>query len=360
MIVVGAGLSGLTAAVELAGAGLSVLVLEASDRPGGRIRSIHDPVDGTYLGDLGPTWVWPPYQPVVAAWLERLNLATFEQFDSGQGVVQTAPDQPVIHQLIPGQYGMCRIVGGPQALIDGLLGRLPQGVLRLNAQVTAIHADEDGLTVETSSGLQSVFHAGQVVIALPPRLIAERLRIVPEPEPVLMTALAQTPTWMATQAKVVFMFDEPFWREQNLSGRVASRVGPCVEIHDHCSPDGGKALLFGFVGLPHELRAQHADVLEDALLAQLTHCFGPRAAKPLRMHIEDWARNRDICSEQDRQTDPAHPEVMDDLARAPLLDGRLLLAGAETSTISPGLIEGALNAGSAAAKAVTRLRSRRR
>lgn len=360
MLVVGAGLSGLTAASVLIDAGFSVLVLEAADRAGGRIHSVRDSRDHSYLADLGPTWVWPPFQPVVAAWLARLNLATFEQYEAGQGVVQSVPDQPVNHQMIPGQHGMCRIVGGPQALIDGLLGALPEGVLRLGTQVTGIQADADGLTVETDSASLPVARAGQVVVALSPRLVPERIRIVPEPEPALISILAMTPTWMATQAKAVVMYDRPFWREQGLSGRVASRVGPCVEIHDHSSPDGDLGLLFGFLGVPHEQRAQHADVLEDGLLEQLVACFGPQAANPLWLRIEDWARNQNICSQQDLQSDPAHPEVMDDLVRKPLLDGRLHLAGAETSAISPGLIEGALHAGSQAAQAVTRLRSRQR
>ncbi|WP_157032448.1 FAD-dependent oxidoreductase, partial [Kitasatospora cheerisanensis] len=40
VIVVGAGLAGLTAAVELADRGVRVTVLEARDRVGGRVRGI--------------------------------------------------------------------------------------------------------------------------------------------------------------------------------------------------------------------------------------------------------------------------------------------------------------------------------
>ncbi len=47
VVIVGAGLAGLAAALELDAAGRSVLVLEASDRPGGRVRS--DLVDGFRL-----------------------------------------------------------------------------------------------------------------------------------------------------------------------------------------------------------------------------------------------------------------------------------------------------------------------
>ncbi len=47
VIVVGAGLSGLTCALQLTAAGRSVIVLEASDGVGGRVRT--DMVDGFRL-----------------------------------------------------------------------------------------------------------------------------------------------------------------------------------------------------------------------------------------------------------------------------------------------------------------------
>ncbi len=56
MVIVGAGLAGLSAAKSLAGRGLRVAVLEARDRPGGRVYSV--PLGGAAV-DLGGQWVGP-------------------------------------------------------------------------------------------------------------------------------------------------------------------------------------------------------------------------------------------------------------------------------------------------------------
>lgn len=55
-VIIGAGASGLTAAHELTKAGLSVAVLEARDRVGGRLWT--ENIDGAML-ELGGQWVSP-------------------------------------------------------------------------------------------------------------------------------------------------------------------------------------------------------------------------------------------------------------------------------------------------------------
>ncbi len=76
VVVVGAGLAGLRCASELASSGLEVVVLEADDEVGGRIRT--DRVDG-YQVDRGFQLLNPAY-PAVRRWVDAdaLRLGTFE------------------------------------------------------------------------------------------------------------------------------------------------------------------------------------------------------------------------------------------------------------------------------------------
>jgi monoamine oxidase len=83
VVVVGAGLSGLSAARQLAGAGKSVIVLEARDRVGGRTLN-HD-LGPAYPGkviEIGGQWIGPT-QDHLAALAGELGVPTYDTYNSG-------------------------------------------------------------------------------------------------------------------------------------------------------------------------------------------------------------------------------------------------------------------------------------
>ncbi len=342
VIVIGAGLAGLTAAMCLVKGGKRVLVLEAADRIGGRIGALKDTA-GHAQGDLGPTWVWPRYQPVVQRWIDRLGLTPFAQYNDGAAIIEQGRGTAPLRRPLPGQEGMARIEGGPQSFIDALSESLPDDTVRTGHIVTKIEQGK----VTTATG--DCFEAPDIILSIPLRVAAEAITFDPPLPPDLHATMTRTPTWMAQQAKAVAVYDTPFWREEGLAGRIASGIGPLVEAHDHSATDGRSAAIFGFVGWPADMRKQHADDLHPAILDQLTRCLGPQAASPIRLHVEDWAMNPFICARTDLGAPPQHPALTPAILRTAHWSDTLRFAVAETARKSPGLIEGALNAGETAA-----------
>lgn len=88
VVVVGAGFSGTQAAHDLDQAGLTVALLEATHRVGGRSKTINL-ASGPGKVELGATWINQFTQPKAYAIAKRLGLQTIEQYLEGDGVLQT-------------------------------------------------------------------------------------------------------------------------------------------------------------------------------------------------------------------------------------------------------------------------------
>ena len=82
VVIVGAGAAGLTAANQLKKAGLSVAVLEARDRVGGRLWT--DVIDGAML-ELGGQWVSPDQDALIET-VAELGLDTYSRYREGDSV----------------------------------------------------------------------------------------------------------------------------------------------------------------------------------------------------------------------------------------------------------------------------------
>ncbi len=344
--VIGAGMAGLTAARDLSRAGRSVRVIESRDRVGGRLSSAVS-ADGSPV-DLGATWFWPG-ETRVAALVRELGLPIHPQHLTGDAVFH----QPAGRQRLTGNpidVPSGRFSLGAEALAVGLAEQLPADTVEFASPAVAVEATgrNGPLTVVTAGG---PIRAGQVIVALPPALAVDRLRFEPPLPERLAGLAAATPVWMASVAKVVAIYDEPFWRDQGLAGAAISHLGPMGEIHDMSGPDGRPAALFGFARL---LRATDPPPDRDAIEAQLDLLFGPGAPTPNEVFITDWRRDPDTAPQG---VDPStayqlfgHPAY-----QQPAFDGRLHWASTETATVSLGHIEGAMASGERAAAAVLAL-----
>jgi monoamine oxidase len=80
VVVVGAGIAGMTAARKLVGAGRSVLVLEAQRRVGGRV--VNEPIGNGQTTDGGAAFIGPT-QDRIRALANELGVKTFKTYDKG-------------------------------------------------------------------------------------------------------------------------------------------------------------------------------------------------------------------------------------------------------------------------------------
>jgi monoamine oxidase len=83
VIVVGAGLAGLTAARQVVKAGHSVIVLEARNRVGGRVRN--QSIGGGEIVENGATFAGPTQDHILAL-AKDVGVSTFPTYDQGQNV----------------------------------------------------------------------------------------------------------------------------------------------------------------------------------------------------------------------------------------------------------------------------------
>lgn len=347
--IIGGGLSGLYAAALLEQRGVKdYLLFEARDTFGGRILSLPT-ASATERYDLGATWFWPTMNRDLAKLIAQLGLETFEQFEAGDTLIENSRSTPPARvNGYPSTLPSLRVAGGMEALTDTIRGRLTGGNLFPGYRVRSLRHLGNGIEVEAQDTLGTVIRylVGHVLLGLPPRLAATTIEFNPTLPESIEQQWRQCGTWMAPHAKYVAVFDEPFWRQEGLSGEARSAVGPLAEIHDASAHEGGAA-LFGFLGIPAQVRSRTPEaILLAHCRAQLVRLFGDRAGAPRAEFLKDWTSDPYTAVLADQHPDPHHSTALSTTPPTGVWKDRLIGIATEWSPRFSGYVAGAVDAAS--------------
>ncbi|HVX18188.1 MAG TPA: flavin monoamine oxidase family protein [Acidimicrobiales bacterium] len=172
--IVGAGLAGLTAAMDLVDAGLTVRVLEARDRVGGRTWN-HDLGDGKVV-EIGGQWVGPTQDHVLAL-ARSLGVDTHPTYDEGRRILHIGGRRVAYAGMTPhiNPIGLLDVATA-MASLARLSKRVPldapwdaRGARRLDSQTLASWA---GRHVHTHMGRMTVELFAQSVMACEPNEVS--------------------------------------------------------------------------------------------------------------------------------------------------------------------------------------------
>lgn len=344
-VIVGGGLCGLMLAYTMQQEGRPYVLFEARSRLGGRILSVQS--DAGAALDLGPTWFWPGQQPRLASLVAELGLASFPQNDTGTVLRLTNPDgKPESSEDETLHGGAQRLDGGMVALVNALAERLPSGSIKLGQVLVSIDEHGDHLALRFRSGEDwSTIETHRVVLAVPPRLLTERISFKPALNEDLRQALENTPTWMAAEAKALVAYPKPFWRDAGLSGNGSADHEQAVlgEIFDACDATASKAALGGFIAMSPSQRLSFLVGLPMLIRSQLVQFFGTEAENG-ELHYQDWATETYTCSKLDEAQAFYQPEYGNPYLQQPYWNHKLYLGSSETARHGGGYLEGALEA----------------
>jgi monoamine oxidase len=160
VLVVGAGLAGLTAARDLIAAGRSVIVLEARDRVGGR--TVNQEIGDGKIVEMGGQWAGPTQDRLLALAAD-LEIGTFPTYDVGKKVLHFNGKRGLYSGAIPRLSPLVLAdIGQAQARLEAMARKVPT-----DAPWTARSAERfDSQTFETWVRRNTMSRSARTLLAL--------------------------------------------------------------------------------------------------------------------------------------------------------------------------------------------------
>jgi monoamine oxidase len=236
-----------------------------------------------------------------------------------------------------------RVVGGTQAIALRAADELGDAV-RLGCPVDQIRQDAGGVEVRHRHGAE---RAECVIVTLPPAL-AGRIHYSPALPARRDHLTQQVP--MGCVIKVQIRYDEPFWRQDGLSGFVLSLDDPLTVMFDNSPADLRSGVLLGFLEGEHATTSSLMDAGErrEMVLQSSGKYFGPRALEPVEYIERDWSAEEYSRGCYGGRMGTGVWTRYAQALRQPV--GRIHWAGSETSDVWNGYMDGAVRSGERAAE----------
>lgn len=366
VLVVGAGLAGLTAAYELAEVGHDVTVLEARDRPGGRVETWRAPLADGLFAEAGAARIPPEHRwtmeyiklfglatehfyPAAGRFVElrgghRRDLNWTEYADSAAALVGTHLDSDWRGLIrLSGNKRWLRIQGGNDRLPRAMAKKLGDRI-RYRAPVARIaHGSERVQVTFKQDGAVHILDADHLVCAIPFSVL-RHMELAPRFSPAKQSVIEDLIYVMAS--RTTMQYRSRFWEQRGQNG-FAVTDRPAEIWQPSFTEPGPRGLL--------EIYLRHTEAVQmmvygaserlQRLLGHVDQVFpGARANFDLgvaKYWCEDeWARGAWAYTENDQLNAIKRPE------------GRVHFAGEHTSEW-PAWMQGALESGYRVAREIS-------
>lgn len=337
VVIVGAGLAGLTLAYKLSLNGVKFVLVEASQNLGGRIKTIRPKGERSHI-ELGATWFGPTHRHLKEL-LSELSLEVFEQSQNGKALFQSMSFvQPQVFDLPQGQEPTYRIVNGTDSLIKALYDKLDESKILKGFKIGRIEKDDNGLHV-FDVVQNSVIHAKSVVITTPPQIAAKQIVLPNEVDSELVSLMSNTHTWMNDSIKFTLISEQAYWQEMGYSGTFFSQVGPVVEMYDHSNKANSFFALKGF--LSGAVGGFSKEEREKKVRSQLDKVLPFFENSKFEYQDYNWADNTLVHVLNHIPLYP-HQNNGHQKLRESIFSNSIWLGGTETARTNPGYMDGAV------------------
>ncbi len=333
ILIIGAGLTGLTIAYLLRKRNLTVHIVEARARVGGRIHTKYS--ETLAPQEMGATWFGKNHTALIDL-LKELNIEIFKQELSDKAIyeaISTSPPQLV--SLPPNNDPSFRVQGGTTTLINALVNELDTNSILLNQAIKSIENTNNSVSIKSKT---HHFKASKVISTLPPNLFLNTISVSPNLPDSIVNIGKQTHTWMGESIKVSLTYESPFWR-RNSSGTIVSNLGPIPEMYDHSNYEDNRFGLKGFLNGTYFSMTKSERL--ELIMNQLQKYYGSEARNFITYEETVWRKEEFTFADYESHILP-HQNNGHSVFQESFLDGKLMIAGAETASQFPGYMDGAL------------------